>query len=327
LVDKLNIKCQMVFRLLENNCNIWTGDCYKRYCEIAGAAEEPDYDIHVDDPKQNKTRLLTKEEFTSKLKTDDEFAKKWGELGKIYGHGWRNWNGKSDDEFNDEFNNKGIDQISDLIKQLKENPDSRRLLVSAWNPSDLPHQVLPPCHYGFQVYTRELSLEERLCIADKFNPLIREDCLTKTHHPDEIEELKLLYRHEFLDSLGPNVVPQRRAISLMFNMRSNDVPLGLPFNIASYALLLEIIGKMVDMVPNELIVNIGDAHIYENQIAGIKEQLTRESYELPKLVHMKTDDFYKSLSEDFSLITHLSPSDFQVEGYKSHSPIKIPLSN
>jgi thymidylate synthase len=149
-------------------------------------------------------------------------------------------------------------------------------MVNAWNVGELDQMVLPPCHYGFQVYTRELSLDERLCIADKFNPLIREDCLTKIHHPDETEELKLVYRHEFLDSLGPNVVPQRRAISLMWNQRSVDTFLGLPFNIASYGLLLEIIAKEVNMVPDELIGNLGDVHLYSNHIEQAKEQIGRK---------------------------------------------------
>jgi thymidylate synthase len=113
----------------------------------------------------------------------------------------------------------------------------------------------------------------------------------------------------------------------MYNARSQDVPLGTPFNIASYALLLEIIAKMVNMVPDELITNMGDCHIYSNQIDGIKEQLTREPYRLPKLVHMKTDDFYKSLSNDLSLLTHLDNTDFVVENYQSHPSIKMPLSN
>jgi thymidylate synthase len=221
-------------------------------------------------------------------------------------------------------------------------------------------------------------LEERLCIADKFNPLIREDCLTKTHHPDETEELKLVYRHEFLDSLGPNVVPQRRAISLMWAQRSCDFPLGIPTNIMGYALLLTILGKMVNMVPEELIGNLGDCHIYLNQIDGVNEQLgrelsfeerrdlmvkytqdnnllpipyilpfgeesknkyleicdkykipkrTREPYPLPTLKHMKTDEFYKSLGEDLSLLSHLTIDDFVLENYKSHPKIYFPLSN
>ena len=167
----------------------------------------------------------------------------------------------------------------------------------------------------------------------------------------------------------------KRAISLMYNARSQDAPLGTPFNISSYALLLEIIAKMVNMIPDELIANMGDCHVYLNQIEGVKENIgrkytqeerdkmlkeamgedpynkaikelmpfgggmseyyesykipkrTREPFELPKLVHMKTDDFYKTMSGNLSLLTHLDPLDFQLEGYKSHPAIKIPLSN
>ncbi|NBU48452.1 MAG: hypothetical protein EBS34_13640 [Flavobacteriales bacterium] len=129
--------------------------------------------------------------------------------------------------------------------------------------------------------------------------------------------------HNTLDQIGV----QRRAISLMWNQRSVDTPLGLPFNIASYGLLLEIIAKQVNMVPDELIGNLGDTHIYLNQIEGIKEQLTREPFELPTLKHMKTNEFFKSLSEDLSLITHLDSSDFTLENYQSHPSIKLPLSN
>jgi len=217
--------------------------------------------------------------FIDKIKTDDEFANKWGELGPVYGRQWRSWKQfipYDVTEENCKVAVKVTDQITNLINDLKTNPDSRRLMVSAWNPGELDQMILPPCHYGFQVYTRELSLEERLCIADKFNPLIREDCLTKTHHPDETEEFKLQYRHEWLDSLGPNVVPQRRAISLMWNQRSVDTFLGLPFNIASYGLLLEIIATAVNMVPDELIGNLGDTHLYLNHIEQAKEQIGRE---------------------------------------------------
>ena len=235
---------------------------------------------------------FTKEEFLQKLETDTEF--------------------------NEEFGNRGIDQIANLISELKTNPDSRRLMVSAWNVGELDQMVLPPCHYGFQVYTRELSLEERLSMADKFNPLIREDCLTKTHHPDETEELKLIYRHEFLDSLGPNVIPQRRAISLMFNMRSVDTGLGLSFNIASYSLLLMMIAKQVNMVPDEVIGNLGDVHLYLNHIEPIKEQLTREPYPLPTV---KISDRVVNDISEYTL------DDIILENYQSHPTIKMPLSN
>ena len=226
---------------------------------------------------------FTKEEFIQKLKTDKEF--------------------------NDEFGNKGIDQISDLIKQLKENPDSRRILLSAWNPSDLPKQVLPPCHYGFQVYTRELSIKERFDLWEKIP--------TRDVMDFPIGELTEEQYHNTLDQIGV----QRRAISLMWNQRSVDTPLGLPFNIASYGLLLEIIAKEVNMVPDELIGNLGDTHIYLNQIEGVKEQLTRESFELPKL---KIEDGFDIVSgiEDMYEI-----DSFELINYQSHPRIYFPLSN
>jgi thymidylate synthase len=217
---------------------------------------------------------FTKEEFLQKLKTDNEF--------------------------NDEFGNKGIDQISELIKQLKENPDSRRLLVSAWNASDLPHQVLPPCHYGFQVYTRELSDDERFRLyVKRDNPL----------YPLNVEDVD-----KYLTLIG---IPTR-AISLMWNQRSVDTGLGLSFNIASYSLLLMMIAKQVNMIPDEVIGNLGDVHLYLNHIEPIKEQLTREPYELPtvKLSGRIVNDLSEYTLDDFTL-----------ENYQSHPTIKMPLSN
>ena len=143
--------------LVDNGCNIWNGDTYKKYCKIASSVEEPDYDIHVDDPRQNCTRLMTKEEFVNKIKTDDEFAKKWGDLGPVYGKQWRDWN--------------GIDQIKNLIEQLQTNPDSRRLMVNAWNVSEISTMTLPPCHYGFQVYTRPTTREEKIVNPGKYRAI------------------------------------------------------------------------------------------------------------------------------------------------------------
>jgi thymidylate synthase len=262
-------------------------------------------------------RPYTKEEFINKIKTDDEFAKKWGDLGKIYGFQWRNWTNYTGDEINEgtyEMTNEPIDQITNLINDLKTNSDSRRLMVNAWNPSELDQMVLPPCHYGFQVYTRELSEKERMnTLTQNEQRLIYE----------EIQSFKNVRRKKIKDCLDEQYIPTR-AISLMYNARSQDVPLGTPFNIASYALLLEIIAKMVNMVPDELITNMGDCHIYLNQIDGIKEQLTREPYPLPKLVISNQVNFNGSINEFLNscLIT-----DFKIEGYQSHPTIKIPLSN
>jgi thymidylate synthase len=246
------------------------------------------------------------------IKTDDEFAKQWGELGPVYGKQWRSWEKWYIDENRRYLTfTKKIDQIANLINDLKTNPDSRRLMVNAWNVGELDQMVLPPCHYGFQVYTRELSVVERMEYYSKH--FMKE---TESKSYDEL--LKVDY-----DGLN---IPTR-AISLMWNQRSVDTFLGLPFNIASYGLLLTILAKEVNMVPDQLIGNLGDTHLYLNHIEQAKEQIGREPFELPTLKHMKTDEFYKSLSEDHSLFTHLETTDFIVESYQPHPTIKAPLSN
>ena len=276
---------------------------------------------------------FTKEEFLQKLKTDKEF--------------------------NDEFGSKGIDQIANLIKDLKTNPDSRRLMVNAWNVGELDQMTLPPCHYGFQVYTRELSLEERRNIANS----IQNDI----HYGEFISPMTV----EYWDRIN---IPTR-AISLMWNQRSVDTFLGLPFNIASYGLLLEIIAKAVNMVPDELIGNLGDTHLYSNHIEQAKEQIGRElsleeRNEIHKNLaghmryHIDKLDLLKKIDYSGDLITHeildelgvpkrkrqpyslptlkienevkwaegdclptYSVNDFTIENYQSHPAIKAPLSN
>ena len=264
--------------LLKHNNHIWDGDAYKNYQN------------KMTEWFGNETQL-TKEDFIEKIKVDTEFAKQWGDLGSIYGKQWRKWKGE----------NGVIDQIDNLVKELKNNPDSRRLMVSAWNVGELDEMVLPPCHYGFQLYTRELSIDERLHLAsikyEVFDPF-------DFHMGD----------HKEIDELYP--VP-KRAISLMWNQRSVDTFLGLPFNIASYGLLLHIIANEVDMVPDELIGNLGDTHLYSNHIEQAKEQISRESFDLPKLItNAKIDG-----------ICCNTPDDFIIEGYQSHPAIKATLSN
>jgi len=300
--------------LVDNGCHIWDGDAYKNYCKITpsekviGSDSDPLKNSMIWKRKTDHSsgypiyERLTQEEFINKIKTDDKFAREWGELGPIYGKQWRNWTKYSECPYEAHLE-ESIDQIANLISELKTNPDSRRLMVNAWNCSDLDSMVLPPCHYGFQVYTRELSWYERHALAEK------------VYQIDDTDDV--------LDKEG---VPTR-AISLMWNQRSVDTFLGLPFNIASYGLLLEIIAKEVNMVPDELIGNLGDVHLYSNHIEQAKEQIERKPFELPTLKHMKTDDFYKSLSEEQSLYGHIDPKDFQIENYQSHPSIKAPLSN
>jgi thymidylate synthase len=212
-----------------------------------------------------------------------------GDLGPIYGKQWRKWDGK----------NGRIDQIDDLVRNLKENPDSRRLMVSAWNVGELDEMVLPPCHYGFQIYTRELSIEER---KEYFTNSLNKSI----HYAEDFDNLKL-------DELN---IPTR-GISLMWNQRSVDTFLGLPFNIASYGLLLHILANEVNMIPDELIGNLGDVHLYSNHIEQAKEQIRREPFDLPKIkTNAKMDGICCNI-----------PDDFVLEDYKSHPTIKAVISN
>jgi thymidylate synthase len=288
--------------LLQNKCHIWTGDAYKNYRKNLESHYVKGGDVA--DEKQFEELILN----------DDGFASKYGELGPVYGKQWRNWGGNVEVKLTEERDengwlkykkiyHQGIDQIVNLIKDLKNNPDSRRLIVNAWNVDELPKMVLPPCHYGFQVYTRELSEEERSRIyTNKYG----------------FDEAWKRYGHniDFYDDVN---IP-KRAISLMWNQRSVDTFLGLPFNIASYGLLLEIIAKEVNMVPDELIGHLGDTHLYLNHIEQAKEQLTRTPFDLPKIKLPEVDSIIDN-------ITEINPKDFILENYKSHATIKAPLSN
>jgi thymidylate synthase len=249
--------------LIDNDVHIWDGDAYKNYLK----GWEHDKNIQ----KQNSTeeqyneyikeiQILSQEEFVNRIKTDDEFAKTWGDLGPIYGKQWRKWS------IPEEAGGGYIDQIDALIENLKTNPDSRRLMVNAWNVAEIEDMVLPPCHYGFQCYTRELNLEEKVDWLNKNYPMydLGNWTIERLSDSDYLKDVEFEYN-----------IPTR-AISLKWDQRSVDTFLGLPFNIASYGLLLEIIAKTVNMVPDELIGNLGDTHIYLNHIEQAKEQIGRE---------------------------------------------------
>ena len=280
--------------LVENNCHIWNGDALKNYEKHNGEIDWGPF--------------ITKEEaFIEMIRTNDEFAKKWGELGPIYGKQWRKWelpNYSIEHVEYGEDNNFYVDQIQNLIDELKTNPDSRRLMVSAWNVGELDKMVLPPCHYGFQIYTRKLTGEERWDLLkkkvgeDKFQLMV-----------DDI----VPFGGGLSEELQAYNIP-KRAISLMWNQRSVDTFLGLPFNIASYGLLLMMIADEVGMVPDELIGNLGDTHIYLNHIEQVKEQIGREPMDLPT-VHVRDGIFCSSVN------------DVILENYNSHPSIKAPLSN
>jgi thymidylate synthase len=334
--------------LLENGCHIWTGDAYKVYDKDFDAEHPP-----FSGPFPSR---LTHKEFEEKILNDPQFEKMYGDLGPIYGKQWRSWVGESKrakGSLSASFTYGYIDQIQNLIEDLKTNPDSRRLMVNAWNVGELDQMTLPPCHYGFQVYTRELSIGERLDLASETYSVF---------DPFDFG-IPTTINHEIIDELYP--VP-RRAISLMWNQRSVDTFLGLPFNIASYGLLLEIIAKEVNMVPDELIGSLGDVHLYSNHIEQAKEQIgrkltdeeryniwfnnnyetgmerffdpnnlpdfdnpyyvptpkkTREPYPLPKVcLDYRSGEYNENLKD-------LNSDDFVLFDYKHYPQIKAPLSN
>jgi thymidylate synthase len=235
--------------LVDNGCNIWNGDAYKNYEKYALANS---YGVDI----------LSMDEFIEEIKTNDTFAIKWGELGPIYGKQWRKW--QIDEGYETpngiKFGEKYVDQIQNLINDLKTNPYSRRHMVSAWNVGAMEDMVLPPCHYGFQCY-----------IADG-------------------------------------------KLSLMWNQRSVDTFLGLPFNIASYATLLELLAIEIGAEPGMLIGNLGDIHLYKNHVDQAREQLSRDCFELPKIKFSNVD-----------ILT--GEWDYEIIDYKSHPSIKAPLSN
>ncbi len=240
-----------------------------------------DNDVHIWDGDYNKSG-----------RTD-------GELGPIYGKQWREWSRyKKIDQFEYIPDMDGpVDQISNLINDLKNDPDSRRLMVSAWNVADLDKMTLPPCHYGFQCYTQEMNtLERKKYWCDSLGKHIT--------YAEDIEEVEL-------DTMN---VPRRR-LSLKFNMRSVDSFLGLPFNIASYGILLHLLSREVTMVPQDLLFSGGDVHLYINHIEQAKEQLTRQTFDLPSVVLTN-----KSIDD-------LKYEDIQILNYKSDKVFTGELSN
>lgn len=271
--------------LVENNCNIWTGDAYKRYKAV--------WEYDLDEP-------LSIEAFSERVKTDADFARVWGELGPIYGNQWREWGSKYETNrilHETKRRKPGIDQIENLIEQIKQNPDSRRLMVSAWNVDELDAMVLPPCHYGFQIYTSPIELSER-------RKMWANSIGHNEHYASNLG-------HEELDTRG---FPARR-ISLAWSQRSVDTFLGLPFNIASYAMLLELLAKEVNMIAHELVGNLGDVHIYTNHIKQVNTLCSRMPLKLPKLTKLENIDI---LNGEF---------DYEISEYESHPAIKAALSN
>jgi len=283
--------------LIDNDCHIWDGDAYRNYLNTYKGNFEMDM-----------------EEFVEAIKTNPEFADAYGELGPVYGKQWRCWQTEvfqKDEESKKVFHaTRQIDQIANLITDLKTNPESRRLMVNAWNPANLEESVLPPCHYGFQVYTRELGPIELLEQSKK-------DGLWRDEIPEGMT----------LSEVQKNF--KTRAISLMWNQRSCDTFLGLPFNIASYGLLLEIIAKAVNMVPDELIGNLGDTHLYSNHIEQAKEQIGRELSDEERYNIWFTNNYETGMERffDSTKLPNFEDSYYNPTPTRTREPYPLPTLN
>jgi thymidylate synthase len=301
--------------LVENNVNIWNEWPYERYkkswSENWGKFDNGERDEKTitwltslfmnlekvgTDPKDIYQGLMSLERFTQAIKQSNHFAEKWGECGPIYGHQWTNWGEEVEvDIFNNpRVLNPGINQIQIAVDKLKNNPTDRGIIVNAWNVEDIPHMALRPCHTMFQFYAEELSFEER-------KELLR-DNMSWTDEEIEI-------------SLDLNDIPKYK-LSIQLYQRSADLMLGVPFNIASYSLLLHMVAQCVNMIPGEFVHTFGDLHIYNNHIDAARECLERTS--LP-LCNLKLNSKRNSVFE-------FEFNDIQFEDYVSHPVIKLPVA-
>ena len=229
--------------LVKNGVNIWNDWPYQSY--LKQTRQEKDYPMHS---KEWKDKM---KEFIEQIKSDDDFAKVYGDLGPVYGRQWRDF--------------EGVDQLNQVVEDIKSSPDSRRLIVSAWNPKDIPIMVksgLPPCHTLFQFYVSEGRL------------------------------------------------------SCQLYQRSADVFLGVPYNIASYAILTLMIAQATGLKPGEFIHTLGDAHLYSNHLEQVEEQLARVPFPCPKL----------SINKDKDTIFSFSISDFELIDYQAHPHIPAPIA-
>lgn len=226
--------------LVDNGVKIWNEWPYQKYLEANFLTEKfPKYSPEWEEKMQ---------EFIDNIKNDEEFAKKWGNLGPVYGKQWRDFG--------------GVDQLSDVIERLKTNPNDRRMIISAWNPPEIPQMALPPCHLLYQFYVAQGKL------------------------------------------------------SLQMYQRSCDTFLGVPFNIASYSLLLMMVAQVVGLKPGTFVHVYGDLHIYSNHFDQVKEQLSRQPRKLPQML----------INPDVKNIEDFKFEDFTLEGYDPHPTIKAPIA-
>lgn len=270
--------------LVKNGVHIWNEWPFQAYLKSLNIENKypkysPEWEAHL-------------QEFVEKISTQDAFAQRWGYLGPVYGKQWRKWRTVDGAE---------MDQLEEIIQTLQKSPDSRRMIVTAWNPGEVSEMALPPCHTLFQFYTEEMDWPERLKIADQYT---REQFFEIDPSVSKI--------HEALDGLG---IP-RRKLSCQLYQRSADVFLGVPFNIASYALLTMMIAQVTYMAPGEFIWTGGDCHLYQNHLKQAQEVLSRTEKHLPVM----------RLDTDVRDINDFEYGSFKLEGYEPHPPIKAPVA-
>lgn len=229
--------------LVKNGVNIWNDWPFQSWLRETGQDEK--FPMYT--PQWREQMKL----FVERVIADDQFAKEYGELGPVYGHQWRNF--------------EGVDQLAQIVEDIKTNPDSRRLIVSAWNPKDIPVMAksgLPPCHTLFQFYVTEGRL------------------------------------------------------SCQLYQRSADVLLGVPFNIASYALLTLMIAQVTNLQPGDFVHTFGDAHLYSNHMEQVEEQLSREPRSLPVM----------SMNSSVTDLFSFQYDDFELKDYDPYPPISAPVA-
>lgn len=285
--------------LVDNGVHIWDDDAYRYYIELTKYWRGPNGLEDVYD-KETFLKMVKLGSFSEKILNQDKSRYHYGDLGPVYGAQWVKWG--------------GVNQVKELIKTLKNNPDDRRMIISAWNVDEIPNMALPPCHYCCQFYTKKMTEYERWKYFEK--NILKEDDEEGNYNLSVFMDAK--YIDGSLSSyLDRKNVPTRK-LSCMWNMRSCDCGLGIPFNILSYSILTHMIAQCVNMDVDELIFNGGDVHVYENHIEHLKEQTKRNPhlYALPTL----------KLNTKIKNINNFTYDDIKIEGYKSYSAIKMPLS-
>lgn len=242
--------------LVQNNNNIWNEWAFKNWVESADYHGPDMTDFGNRSQKDSAFHAIYQEQmniFKEKILRDDNFASDFGDLGSVYGKQWRAWKTSQ---------NETIDQLKEVINSIRNNPDSRRHIVTAWNPEEIPNMALPPCHTLFQFYVANGKL------------------------------------------------------SCQLYQRSADIFLGVPFNIASYALLTYLIAHECNLEVGEFIHTLGDAHIYTNHVEQVKTQLGRNRRHLPQL----------NINKDKQSIFEIELSDFELQDYNPHPAIKAPIA-